>query len=793
MKTNIFTLTLLTLATLTFVSNSFAQDDSLEYVVRVIYFLPNDRESQPNIDTKLDSMMKETQQFFADVMETNGFGRKTFQLETDENGTVMVHHVNAKSNDTFYHSQLLRKVIDELSPNFDTSKNIYYVAIDVSSENSFDLPNSHICGVATGNWAFTAASGACFNYKVIAHELGHNFGLSHNRINYTGIDAMLESFWSAEWLDVHPFFNERKQTDFNEPTTVNMLTPSRAPSSNAVRFSFEVRDTDGLHQAQLYIPTLNSVVASKRLSSENTTVEFDTTRVVSELNSISLKVIDVNGNHTDHYYQVDISEFLLPPKKITIPDTTLAAAVRKYTRLPPNADITTDTMVRLTRLWNILPASDAPITDITGLEHATNLVALSFFHQNKITDFSFLSGLRELKYLELSGTGISDISVLSALTKLKTLYLWDNAIQDVSALKELTDLTRLEMQNNQISDVTPLAELTNLKTMRLDNNAIHDVSALAGFTNLKSLELWNNQISDVTPLAGLTNLTYLDLHGNRISDITPITGLTNLEYLDLNSNQQISDITPITGLTNLKYLRFGGTQISDITPITGLTNLETLQLPSNVSNISVVARLPKLQELWLFWSQVSDITALTELTNLRILKLAGNQISDVSPLSELVNLEELHLWENPIKDRKPLLELLRKNPGVKIYLKDNRTPLPINLSHFRAERTEAGVVLKWTTESEVDNAGFYIYRSETRDGEFKVVNPTMIQGAGTTGKRNQYTWTDATAKPNTVYYYRIEDVSHAGVREQLATVRLKGLISAHGKLTTSWADLKAKN
>ena len=116
--------------------------------------------------------------------------------------------------------------------------------------------------------------------------------------------------------------------------------------------------------------------------------------------------------------------------------------------------------------------------------------------------------------------------------------------------------------------------------------------------------------------------------------------------------------------------------------------------------------------------------------------------------------------------------------------------LPVTLSYFRGNHTDAGVVLKWTTESEVDNAGFYILRSEIRNGEFKVVNPIMIQGAGTTGERHTYTWTDSTAEPNTVYYYRIEDVSHAGVRKQLATVRLKGLVSASGKLTTRWANLK---
>ena len=120
-------------------------------------------------------------------------------------------------------------------------------------------------------------------------------------------------------------------------------------------------------------------------------------------------------------------------------------------------------------------------------------------------------------------------------------------------------------------------------------------------------------------------------------------------------------------------------------------------------------------------------------------------------------------------------------------------PVPVTLSRFRAERTDTGVVLKWATESELDNAGFYIYRSETKDSEFKVVNPTLIQGAGTTSERNEYTWTDTTAKPNTVYYYRIEDVSHAGVRKQLSVVRMRGLVSASGKLTVRWADLKAQD
>ena len=133
----------------------------------------------------------------------------------------------------------------------------------------------------------------------------------------------------------------------------------------------------------------------------------------------------------------------------------------------------------------------------------------------------------------------------------------------------------------------------------------------------------------------------------------------------------------------------------------------------------------------------------------------------------------------------------QKTGRAVIGIKDG-TVLPVNLSHFRAEHTDTGVILNWTTESELNNAGFYILRSKTKNGLFKVVNSTMIQGAGTTSERNTYTWTDTAAKPNTVYYYRIEDISHAGARKQLATVRLRGLVSAAGKMTTRWADLKRK-
>ena len=122
--------------------------------------------------------------------------------------------------------------------------------------------------------------------------------------------------------------------------------------------------------------------------------------------------------------------------------------------------------------------------------------------------------------------------------------------------------------------------------------------------------------------------------------------------------------------------------------------------------------------------------------------------------------------------------------------------LPVELSHFRPARDKAtgAVVITWATQSELNNAGFFIKRSNQRNGEFKVINATMIPGAGTTSEKQFYTYTDTTAQPNVVYYYQIEDVSLDGNRQTLTRgIRLKGHIGAAGKATTLWGELKASN
>ena len=120
------------------------------------------------------------------------------------------------------------------------------------------------------------------------------------------------------------------------------------------------------------------------------------------------------------------------------------------------------------------------------------------------------------------------------------------------------------------------------------------------------------------------------------------------------------------------------------------------------------------------------------------------------------------------------------------------SPLPVTLSSLRADRADGGVVVRWSTASEMENAGFYVLRSRDSQAGFVKVNPTLIPGAGTTAERQNYTYQDTTVQPNIPYYYRIEEVSLSGERRVVATVRLRGHLSAAGKVLWKWVDVKTE-
>ena len=102
--------------------------------VRLIYFLPRDRQPQPFMDGKLDALIKSVQQSYAEQMENHGFGRRTFRYETDAAGNAVVHLIEGKFDDAYYHTDSFHKAIwTETGEQFDLSRNVYLVFLDVST------------------------------------------------------------------------------------------------------------------------------------------------------------------------------------------------------------------------------------------------------------------------------------------------------------------------------------------------------------------------------------------------------------------------------------------------------------------------------------------------------------------------------------------------------------------------------------------------------------------------------------------------------------------------------------
>ena len=609
---------------------TYAQDS--RPMVRVVYRLLG-KLPRPNVDAEIDALIKETQRFFADEMERHGFGRKTFQIETDASGNTVVHVV--------HYGELV-------SPGKG-----FLVYMDEGNQTH------GICGTGGANGVEGGvATISCWDLLTIAHELGHAFGLQHDF--RPGSDNYIMSYGhrikpqlsqsAAEWLDVHRAFNPGRSTE-NEPTKIEMLPPTLDSPPNAIRLRFKVTDPDGLHQVQLHTPSITlglapgypELLSYKALKgSTNATVEF-VTDLTPKNKLVSLVAIDGHGNFnfTSGFlsgFPINVTSLLPQTKVISIPDANLAAAIRQSLKLSSSQAITTHSMLNLWRL----DVPNSGITDLTGLEHAHNLRLLIF-------GIEFIAGEGTV-----NSNTVSNLSMLSGLTNLSSLHLGKNNISDISAIADMQYLYSLQLENNIISDISPLSGLANLTSLNLNSNNISDISALSGSTDLTSLQLHSNNISDISTLAGMTQLTSLDLDNNNISDISAVSGLVQLARLRLGNNN-ISDISAVSGMTNLSSLELHNNNISDISALSGLTNLNTLWLASNnIFDISALSGLTNLNTLYLYNNNISDISALSELTNLTQLYLHNNNISDISPLLAL-NLTGtewsstgLYLWNNPL-------------------------------------------------------------------------------------------------------------------------------------------------
>lgn len=106
-----------------------------DYVLRVVYFIPTNRDPVPEHMQKLQMYIKHIQKFYGMEMARNGFYKpgttegKTFAYEADKNGDVKINILKGKYDDAHYQGgcEQWAMVEEELSKAYDLRKGVWVV------------------------------------------------------------------------------------------------------------------------------------------------------------------------------------------------------------------------------------------------------------------------------------------------------------------------------------------------------------------------------------------------------------------------------------------------------------------------------------------------------------------------------------------------------------------------------------------------------------------------------------------------------------------------------------------
>jgi len=198
-----------------------------------------------------------------------------------------------------------------------------------------------------------------------------------------------------------------------------------------------------------------------------------------------------------------------------------------------------------------------------------------------------------------------------------------------------------------------------------------DVSSI-GYLDAGSANIVN--LRGIEQLSGLRKLR---LSTNDITDLYPLQKLTRLVELDLTYNANLSDISPLTELKRLEHLRLGLTKVADLSSLTGLplqyldisfskvidlSPLRDAPLTTFVANDTSIADLTAIankpfKELYIDYTLIDDIRMLSNLTNLRVLSARDTAIDDVNVVKKAKELDELALSGTKMLDLDVLSQL----------------------------------------------------------------------------------------------------------------------------------------
>ncbi len=100
------------------------------------------------------------------------------------------------------------------------------------------------------------------------------------------------------------------------------------------------------------------------------------------------------------------------------------------------------------------------------------------------------------------------------------------------------------------------------------------------------------------------------------------------------------------------------------------------------------------------------------------------------------------------------------------------------------ERPGQPIYIRWSTETEVNTAGFNVYRALDENGPWQKINQRLVPGSPDPLRGGSYVFTDTNVIAGVTYWYELEEVELGGRATRLerttATAKGQGLLPLDG-------------